>query len=849
MPDSDRGDITRRDILKGAATLAAVSVLPDFAAGQKLSASPSHAANSHIANKRDQLFDDNWRFYRGDIEGAERPEFKDASWRTLELPHDWSIEDLPARAHSGASEALWMAEGVPARVGPFDRQLSPGQASTGYVLGGTGWYRKSFSIANLPTDRRFEIRFDGVYMDSDVWINGEHLGNHPYGYTSFAYDLTPHLHHEGQNLIAVRVRNEGRNSRWYSGSGIYRHVWLTITGDVRVPLWGVQVSTPDVSTQSATVKVTTRVENRSNQSQNPTLRVRILGPHGEEVAKQDAPQEVGEGSTESVDQTFKLANPVLWSHDSPNLYRANAEVLSGGQIVDVCSTTFGIRKIEVDAERGLRINEVPVKMKGACLHHDNGVLGAACIDRAEERRVELMKANGFNAIRTSHNPPSPAFLDACDRLGVLVIDEAFDMWEEPKNPQDYHRFFDEWWERDLSSMVIRDRNHPSVIFWSIGNEIHERAEPKGVEIAQKLVQTVKQLDSSRPVTMAVCWFWDYPGRDWKQVQPAFTHLDVGGYNYEWKQYEPDHEQFPQRIMMGTESFPLEASENWQAVQKYPYVIGDFVWTGMDYLGEAGLGHVVLEGDPDAFNAGYPWFNAFCGDIDFIGGKKPQSYFRDVVWGRSVLEMAVLRPLPAGRKEKISKWGWSDELHSWTWPGFERQELKVRLYSSADQVRLLLNGKEIGTKPVSADTKLTAEFDVPYAAGELRAIALQGGKEVETRILRSAGPPAKLRLVADRQKIRPDRNDLAYVTVEVLDAAGNLAPDAMVLVRFSLEGAGKLIAVGSADPRNVASFRQPQHRTFQGKCLAILQPGGTRGPMILRASAEGLASATVRIDAV
>src|SRR5579871_292217 len=496
MPDSNNGEITRRDVLKGAATLAAASVLPQLSVGQR-DPSSSREASSNIANKREQLFDTDWRFHLGDVEGGERQQFNDSSWRRLDLPHDWSIEDLPARQHSGGSDALWTPADAPMRIGPFDRELSPGQMATGYVLGGTGWYRKSFSIAHLPPDRNFEIRFDGVYMDSDVWINEQHLGNHPYGYTSFAYDLTPHLRRDSDNVLAVRVRNEGKNSRWYSGSGIYRHVWLTMTGDLRVPLWGMQITTPDVSASSATVKVTTKVENRSRAAQNATVRIRLLTSHGEEVGKQDLAQPISSTGAENVEHSFTLSSPSLWSHNAPNLYRAHIEILVSGAVVDACSATFGVRKIEVDAERGLRINDEPVKLKGGCLHHDNGVLGAACIDRAEERRVELMKANGFNAIRTSHNPPSPAFLDACDRLGVLVIDEAFDMWEDPKNPNDYHRFFDDWWQRDLSSMLLRDRNHPSVIFWSIGNEIHERAEPKGVDLSQKLVETVKQLDSTR----------------------------------------------------------------------------------------------------------------------------------------------------------------------------------------------------------------------------------------------------------------------------------------------------------------------------------------------------------------
>jgi len=839
-------DVSRRDILKGAASFAAITVLPSFA-GVPVATDSPHSAGSRIQDKRDQLFDDSWRFHLGDVSGAAQEKFDDSSWRLLDLPHDWSIEDLPARTFSDIDEALWQPQGTPSRSGPFDRELSPGQMATGYVVGGTGWYRKTFSLSHLPANRLFEIRFDGAYMDADVWLNGEHLGNHPYGYTSFSYDITPHLHRDAANTIAVRIRNEGKTSRWYSGSGIYRHVWLTATGSVRVPLWGVHVRTPEITSSTAAIQITTKVENRSDVSQTTTVRVMLTAHDGGAVESRDVSKEVSAKSTAEAEHSFRLQSPVLWSPDDPKLYRAEIHLLVENEAIDQTSIVFGIRKIEVDATQGLRINGKPLKLKGGCLHHDNGFLGAACIDRAEERRVELMKANGYNAIRTSHNPPSPAFLDACDRLGILVIDEAFDMWQEAKNPDDYHRFFDEWWERDLSSMVLRDRNRASVIFWSIGNEIHERAEPKGVEIAGHLVTKVKQLDESRPVTMAVCSFWDYPGRQWQDVQPAFTHLDVGGYNYEWKQYEPDHEKYPTRVMMGTESFPMEAFENWQAVLKHPYVIGDFVWTGMDYLGEAGIGHSVLEGDPDAFNGAYPWFNAFCGDVDLIGGKKPQSYFRDVVWGISTIEIAVQRPLPVGRKEKVSKWGWSDELRSWTWPGFESRSLKVRVYTAGDRVRLLLNGKEIATTSVSSDTKLTAEFSVPYEAGELRAVALHNGKEIGSRSLRTVGAPSKLSLSPDRKQIRADRNDLAYVNVEVQDAEGNLVPDAMVLVRFSMQGVGSLAAVGSANPKDVASFRQPHHRTFQGKCLAVIRPNGPKGSISIQATAEGLASATTKID--
>jgi beta-galactosidase len=847
--DFDDQDVQpgRRQALKGMAALAAASLLPR--AELRVEAENHSEADNPVPSMhgdgRSQLFDSGWRFYLGDVEGAERPEFDDASWRALDLPHDWSIEDLPPRPESDGSGTTWELTDSPLHIGPFDSQLSPGQTATGFVLGGIGWYRKRFRLRPGPA-ARVEILFDGVYMNSDVWLNGQLLGNHPYGYTSFAYDMTPQLKPDGENVLAVRVCNEGKTSRWYSGSGIYRHVWLTVTGPVRIPVWGVCVTTREVAQSSAAVTVAAKIENHTDDKQDVTVRLRLVGPDGTDASLSESPQEVMPGVEAVNEQTVQVSLPRLWSPATPELYRAEVELAIAGKVVDRTETIFGIRKIEVDAERGLRINGEVVKLKGGCMHHANGVLGSAAIDRAEQRRVQLMKAQGFNAIRTSHNPPSPMFLDECDRQGIAVIDEAFDMWEDGKNPQDYHLYFDEWWQRDLDSMLLRDRNHPSVILWSIGNEIHERADPKGVEIAKKLVDEVKRLDASRPVTMAVCHFWDYPGRPWKETAPAFRYLDVGGYNYELKEYEPDHALYPQRVIAGTESFPMEAFENWQAVETKPYVIGDFVWTGMDYLGETGIGHSHLEGAADTFLMPFPWFNSYCGDIDLIGQKKPQSYYRDVVWGRSQLEMAVQRPLPEGKKEILSQWGWSDELRSWTWPGFEGKSLLVRVYSTGETVRLLLNGKTIDEKPVSAATKLTAEFEVPYAAGELKAVALQNGRVVASQSFSTVEKPAKLRLVADRSLIRADRNDLAYVTVEVLDRANRLVPDATVPVSFSIAGAGELTAVGSANPKHAASFREPRHVTFHGKCLAVLRPRGRAGSITLRVEAAGLTPASVTL---
>ena len=860
--DQSPEGISRRDALKSFAAGFAMPLVAEPARGGHSELVTD--AESEVLNQRDQSFDGGWRFFRGDAPGAELPEFEDTSWRRLDLPHDWSIEDLPPLSESSGEGAIWGGTVVPFRTGPFDRYMSEGKRDTGWFVGGTGWYRKRFTARALGPDRHIEIVFDGVYMNSDFWLNGEHLGNHPYGYTSFAFDLTPCLRRQGENVLSVRVRNEGRNSRWYSGSGIYRHVWLSVTGDVRVPLWGVHVTTPEVGKDSADVKVNVRIENRGNAVRNVAVRVRIFDPENSPAGNHEATQELGEGSSVQQDHSFAIKAPRLWSPATPKLYRAEVELEAGGSTVDRTTTSFGIRKIEVNAEGGLRINGEAIKLRGGCVHHDNGLLGAAVIDRAEERRVELLKSYGFNAIRCSHNPPSPVFLDACDRVGMVVIDEAFDHWTIQKNPQDYHLYFKDWWQRDVDAMVLRDRNHPSVVFWSIGNEIPERADAAGVAIAKQIVDEIKRLDASRPITAAIPFFFESGGaRPWIESDPAFQHLDVGGYNYLWSEFEKDHARLPHRVIMGTESFPLQAFENWQMVEKHPYVLGDFVWTGMDYLGESGIGNAQLN-SPNPFPQGgaagppgelggmpissfllispdYPWFNAYCGDIDLIGEAKPQLYYKRVLWGASKLEMAVQRPLPAGRSEVISAWGWSDELRSWTWPGHEGKTLKVRVYSSAEQVRLMLNGKEIGVKPVSAETRFKAEFDVPYAPGELRAIALTHGSQIAELTFTTAGKPARLRLKADRRSIRSDRNDLAYVTLEVLDEAAHAVPDADVPVGFTISGPGVLAAVGTANPKDIRSFRRHTPQTFHGKCLAIIRPTGSAGSVTVRVEAQGLMS--------
>lgn len=786
---------------------------------------------------RDQNFDSDWKFYLGDAAGAEAAAFDDSQWRQLDLPHDWSTEDLPA------------AEGKK-RIGPFSED-SPGKGSTGNVMGGIGWYRKTFTLDPTNKDKKVQILFDGVYMNSEVWINGQSLGVHPYGYTPFYYDLTPHLNPAGEpNVLAVKVNNTGKNSRWYSGSGIYRHVDLIVTEKIYLPVWGIFVTTPEVNVEKALVKLNIKVNNETGEKGKLEIATNIISPEGQIITKAKTTVNPFENKAHDTEQIFEVLNPSLWSVDAPNMYKAITEISFKGKLVDQQTTTFGIRSIEFSAEKGFLLNGKKVLLKGGCMHHDNGPLGAATIDRAEVRRVELMKKFGFNAIRTSHNPPSRQFLDACDRLGVLVIDESFDQWQRPKNPDDYNLSFDKWHQRDAEAMVLRDRNHPSVIIWSIGNEIPERADSSGLVITKKLSDIIKIIDQSRPVTAAICEFWDHKGKPWEDTAPAFELLDIGGYNYQWKRYESDHEKFPQRMMIGTESVAKEAFENWQMVEKHSFVLGDFVWTSMDYLGESGIGHALLTSPTDKpqFSPGWPWYNAYCGDIDICGFKKPQSYFRDVVWKISNLEMAVHAPIPAGKKEIVSFWGWPDEQQSWNWAGSEGQKLQINVYSNYPEVRLELNGKVIDTKQVSAETKLTATFEVPYEAGELKAIALQDGKEMETKSLKTTGQPAKIRLTADRSEIKASRNDLSYVTVEITDDAGNLVPDAALSVQFKVEGVGELAAVENGNPTDMKSFRQPQVNSFKGKCLVILRPTGTAGDIKLKAESDGLESNELHLSA-
>jgi beta-galactosidase len=794
-------------------------------------------------------FDEDWLFLKDTLSDAESPEFDDSGWRIIEIPHDWSIEDLPE--HNG--------EDI---IGPFYKS-SIDKGSSSYLTGGVGWYRKNFTIMEKDKDKTVYLQFDGVSVRSDVWLNGKHLGFHPYAYTPFYYDLTPLLNPPGQpNVVAVRVKNEGMNSRWYTGSGITRHVWLTLANPVHIDVsGGLYITTPIVSARSAEVKIETKLVNSGVNTENIVLRTVLLDPSGREAASVTSNQIITPGQRKQVIQEIQLNIPSLWSIDEPNLYHAKVSVLVNDLVVDNVETHFGIRSIEINAQNGFSINGKPVKMIGGNIHHDNGPLGAASIDRAEERKIELLKKNGFNAIRTAHNPPAEALLDACDKLGMLVINEIFDNWETAKRDQDYHLFFRDWWQKDVESWITRDRNHPSVIIWSIGNEVREAYDSSGLRIARDLTGMIRRLDPSRPVTecfVDFAWMRGQKSR-WDSIPEHMALFDLIGYNYAYKRYEEDHVKYPDRVMVGTETNPPLALENYEMVRKYPYVIGYFVWTAMDNLGEAGRGMsqlIDIVSDTNKSAAAVPVFNRdvwpvftnYQGDLDLIGNRKVPSYYQYVVWGKSKVEMFVHRPIPNGKREVISSWGFPDELKSWNWSGHEGEKFQVNVYTRSQHVRLELNGRIIGEQNVDQGKSITATFEVPYEAGKLIARCYDNGTETASETIETTGKPMAIRLIADRTRIKADRNDLSYIRAEIIDSEGNIVPDADdITVNFEIKGKGELAGVGSGDPKDMSSFKQAKKKSYQGICLAIVRPETTSGRIHIRASADSLKAASLTIS--
>jgi beta-galactosidase len=801
-----------------------------------------------LVDSRDRLFNSGWKFVRDSLPGAERPGYDDSGWMTIDLPHDYSIMDLPG-------------DDGPDQTGPFSRR-SPGNGnSTGHVIGGTGWCRKTFTLDKKDFGKAVILKFDGVYMESQVWVNGKEAGIHKNGYTPFWYDITSLLNSAGKpNLIAVKVDNPGRNSRWYSGSGIYRDVHLIVTNPVHIVPWGVKITTPEVRNDNTIADVEVTTQNKLETRVNAIVIVNIKDSNGKVAASAEQDILIPAGSEKVVSLRLGILKPDLWSVESPRLYSAEITIKSGKKVADLLSQSFGIRSFEFSAKTGFLLNGKTVKLKGGCLHHDNGLLGAAAYARAEERKVETLKAGGFNAVRCAHNPPSEAFLDTCDRLGILVIDEFTDMWEWYKNPQDYSRFFRDWWKRNLTDMILRDRNHPSIIMWSIGNEIHEREDSTRIRICRQLAEHVRNLDNTRAVTQAVTGVF-YPD-GWESTAPVFEEMDVCGYNYSPEKFEQDHQMYPDRIMYTSESFPKDIFDYWKAVEDLPWVIGDFVWTAFDYLGEVMIANssLVMESHksnpmgnfsgfkiPRGMNifdrqakmpSQWPFFTAWCGDFDITGEKKPQMLYKDVIWDNSKVEINVHSYIPEGFAENLSSWGWFDELPSWSWKGLEGKPLRVRVFTKASHVRLELNGRIVGEKDLLVSDKYIALFEVPYQPGELKATAYENGNESAVQVLKTAGEPSAIRLTPDRAVIKSGTEDLSFVRIEVIDAAGQVVPEDSIMLNLSVTGSGRLAASGNANPGDMASVNNTQVKTWKGRAQVVIRPSGT-GTAIISAESPDL----------
>jgi beta-galactosidase len=818
-----------------------------------------------IADSRRQTMDFGWKFLLGDPAGAQAADFNDSAWTAIDLPHDWSI------------------------AGPFD-QNAPATGAGAYLPTGIGWYRKTFQVSDSLKDRKIAIEFDGVYENSEVWINGTSVGKRPFGYISFVYDLTPYLHFgNGNNVLAVRADNSVQpNSRWYSGSGIDRHTWLLTTDGLHIPQWGTYVTTPRADANGATVQAAVDVDNQRDAAAQFTLICTLLDSAGRQVGQVQGDHALKPAGDSEFTQQIQLDKPNLWSVDTPYLYTLRSELSENGKVIDSYDTPIGIRSIDFDVNRGFLLNGVHVKLNGVCLHEDGGSVGAAVPEGVWARRMKILREMGCNAIRTSHNPPTPEFLDLCDQLGFLVMDESFDVWRSGKGqaPRGYNLFFDQWWKRDVTDFVRRDRNHPSVVLWSAGNEINEQVRPDGVEILKNLVDVFHAEDPTRPVTAACDKAYAEP----QSAPPEFMALlDVAGYNYvdRWrdradKYYSIDREKFPLRKFIGTESssmgsvrgdyrslFPTAAPATapvaagpigagpgrgrgfggfgggfgggggqrinveglWKFVGTYDYVAGDFMWTGIDYLGEAF----------------WPGKSSSSGVLDTCGFKKDGFYFYQSQW----TTQPVLHVFP-----------------HWNFAGKEGQIIPVTCFTNCDTVELFLNGKSMGVKgynfpregmegrygnqparsrAVRTTGDLHLSWDVAYEPGTLKAVGTSGGKVVATDTVETTGEAAGITLSADNTTPAADGRDVAQITVEVVDAQGRMVPTADEDITFDLSGPGKIIGVDNGNPVSHESFQANHRKAFNGMCLVIVQTTRTAGPMRLTARAEKMPPAEVDIN--
>ena len=806
-----------------------------------------------------QSLDRDWEFERSKTNASADSQNQK---KLVQLPHDFTIEtDTYPEAPAGAA--------------------------SGYYGGGAGIYTKMLHIPAEAADQRVLVEFDGAYMNATVILNGHKVTEHHYGYTPFHADLTPYIKPGKPNRLTVVVNNDAQpNSRWYSGSGLYRHVDLLTAPLLHIAPWGIYARTSHIVGGTAFVIVETTVENHTGKPAHVWVNIRMdRESDGETAGAGRVRIHVPAGGKRTGRVTVPVDDVRLWDIDSPNLYRITADLSDESGCLDRDTVTFGVRTISVDVKNGFMLNGRTLKLKGGNVHHDNGILGAAAFRDSEYRKMKLLKDNGYNAVRCAHNPPSRDLLDACDRLGLLVINEAFDMWTMEKKTHDYSLYFKSDWKADMEAFILRDRNHPSVIMWSTGNEVNERGGLSGgYQWAWELAEWVRKLDPTRPVTNGLCTFYtglededqaryyeevfenpDMAGfinfdtpfgeKIWGEYTEAFcAPLDVVGYNYLMHQYEATGAAFPNRVICSTESIARDMDKYWESVERYPYLIGDFAWTAFDYIGEAGLGKAVYAepGTEDELRkttgeSPFPWRLANCADFDLCGFARPQLAYRRIVWGSRETYIVSRHPEHYGKTEILSGWGWPECDHAWSWKGHEGKPVLVEVYSAADEVELFLNGRSVGRKPAGPGNRFKARFDLIYEPGTLEAVGYSAaGERLSSDAVSTAGEPAGIRLTPEKRELAADGQSLCYVVAEIVDGEGNRVPNAEIPAVAEVKGAGTLAAFGAGRPQTMENYTAGRFVSCKGRLLAIVRAGYEAGLAALTVNAEGLGSASLEI---
>lgn len=812
--------------------------------------------------------DENWTFRRGFLDSPGM--LKEDPGITVNLPHDGMI-------------------------GTAVTPDAPAQADMGYFSGGLCNYTKGIFIPKEWENECVCLFFDGAMMNASVDVNGCKAGSQHYGYAPFCIDMTDLVAFGSENRITVNLNTSMQpNSRWYTGSGLYRSIHLLHGPKVHIAPEGIFAHTEQVADGYAFLKIEIEICNETAENSLAEAEVSLIREDsGETAATAKQVIHITARSSEIAGISLNLRNPMLWDADHPNLYRVRARVRNLGrfrthfekeavQPVDEADVLFGIRIVTADAVRGLQINNKTVKLKGGCLHHDNGLLGAVSLYETEARKIRKLKESGFNAIRTAHNPPSAALIEACDRLGMYVFDEAFDAWGIAKRAGDYSQFFDACWERDLTAFVRRDRSHPCVILWSTGNEIPERGGlNNGYSLAAKLAKRIRSLDGTRPVSNGICSFWsglddflaegtdqsqnagiEDPENLWeKGTEPFAAPLDIVGYNYMEDHYERDHLMFPERVILGSENFPKEIGFRWPLVEKLPYVLGDFTWTAWDYLGEAGIGKAVsLDPDDPLLKKGpwalmpqvsspFPWRTANDADFDITGRITPQGTYRSVVWGNTGTFLYSYPPEAFGKTELISPWGFPAVQACWNFAEQEGKPIELLIFSNAQEVEVFVNGHSIGRKPVSMERPLpcSVRFETVYEPGIVEAVSYTEGREVSRAALTTAGRPSHLRITPEKTAMKADGHDLIYVNIEVVDQQGNRVPDAEIPLSANVSGPVLLSGFGTGNPVTQEDYTDQKTRTCRGTATAILRAGYEPGQMVLTVSGEDLPEAQVALS--